>query len=607
MSQPITAEEVVEYIDSSGLGKYKYTQTNGELNVQSCPYCNDRKFHFYIKLNADGAPHWCHKCGGKGNHITLKRHIDGPSRSMPTQQPRKIGTVGDAIGTMLKAEPKPMTVYRSEWIDPYHNALLNNEHNALQVLYDRGITRAAIEHFKLGVSTVANGKPCQPSYVIPTHNEQGHIALVKYRTVDPDKKKQMLREANMESVLFNAARLDRTDKRIVVCEGEFDAISLWQIGHTNVVSVPAGAKSLRPEWVDIISEFEEIVLAYDNDKSGIEGQNELRKRLGEAKTYIAELPNGNDCNDVLLKYGDTQLKEVIDNAVLPPIEGLNTIAEELLELQRELALGEDDEKKLSWMFPKLQEVIGGIPEGSLTVVTGRAGTGKTTLLKQQFLEWAKQGEPVFMWCGEMTSRQLTKQLIQCLCVIEEHEITMEHIQDVYEQVKDMPFFFGQMGLETSIESVLTMATQVYQRHGCKVVMIDNLVTLARGRDQLEKQSEVVIECKKWAQHYNGHVFLVAHPRKEGSDTVESRESIAGSQDVVNLADLVFTVFRKDLSPRTANDIETLDGTQNTLSRKTTVLCLKNRYNPGNGYCWLYNEGEYSRFRECTIEDFNRED
>jgi len=579
----------------------KPANSNGELQVKSCPYCGDTKHHFYISLKREGSPYWCHKCGAKGNLNVLRRHQGDDTTHTPRNLP--VQGVGELMSQFLgKEDPVKYRVFDNSWIDEYHQDLMNDVHGSLSELRKRGINDETAQHFRLGVSQECNGKSIEPSWVIPTWTDDHTIGLVKYRTVPPSKKR-MYREKDMQSVLFNHHGLDTGLSRVIVTEGEIDAISVWQSGHRNVVSVPAGAKSLKPEWIDTLTQFDEIVLVYDQDKAGIEGRSEVRKRLGEDKVLICELPVGMDCNDLLVNGGETALREAIDDAIIPPIEGITSTADALMELQRDLMMGEDVDAGLEWMFSGMNESIGKVPPGSLVVVTGKMGTGKTTLLKQQLLEWAKQGEACFLWCGEMTPKQLVIQLVQCICSVERRDITVESVQEAFELLKDCPLYLGHTGLTPSVDEVLNMATYCYKRYGAKIVCLDNLLAITRGKgDPMEQQSKVTLAAKNWCQYYEGTMFLVAHPRKEGSDAIEGRESISGSQDVLNLADMVFTVYRKDQSPKTSNDI--MGQMEDTnLDRRTSIVPIKGRYSGGRGVAWIYNEGEYSRFRDCNIDDF----
>jgi len=100
------------------------------------------------------------------------------------------------------------------------------------------------------------------------------------------------------SGLFNADVLWNTDK-VVICEGEIDAMLLTQWGFP-AVSSTAGAGTFKEKWVDLFSGVSKIWLMYDNDEAGRKGEALVKSILRRAK--IVRYPQGtNDCGDLFEK------------------------------------------------------------------------------------------------------------------------------------------------------------------------------------------------------------------------------------------------------------------------------------------------------------------
>lgn len=57
------------------------------------------------------------------------------------------------------------------------------------------------------------------------------------------------------------------------------------------------------------------------------------------------------------------------------------------------------------MIPALDEVIGGLAEGAMTVFTGKPGNGKSTLAGQLLLNAIEQGHSVCAYSGELTKEK----------------------------------------------------------------------------------------------------------------------------------------------------------------------------------------------------------
>jgi hypothetical protein len=93
------------------------------------------------------------------------------------------------------------------------------------------------------------------------------------------------------SILFGAQAVPITARRIIICEGEMDALS-WRTYGEEAVSVPNGAGSLG--WVtacwDWLEQFETVLLSFDEDGAGQRAVKEAVKRLGIDRTGIVRLP-----------------------------------------------------------------------------------------------------------------------------------------------------------------------------------------------------------------------------------------------------------------------------------------------------------------------------
>ena len=57
------------------------------------------------------------------------------------------------------------------------------------------------------------------------------------------------------------------------------------------------------------------------------------------------------------------------------------------------------------MIPALDEVIGGLAEGAMTVFTGKPGNGKSTLAGQLLLNAIEQGHSICAYSGELTKEK----------------------------------------------------------------------------------------------------------------------------------------------------------------------------------------------------------
>ena len=576
----------------------------GEMGIRACPLCDDTNWHFSINVFMDGSPFQCFKCGEKGNIITLQRAL-GDRTTQPSN--RKSEDMAKPLGAYVGARKKKedfKTVEGSS-IDESYKDLIANRHNALTALEDRGINRETIEHFKVGVTTSPNGHSGPtPFWVFPYWTDSNEIGLLKYRSVPPHEK-ELKREKGMESVLFNQRSIDYRSRGIVVCEGEIDTMAVWQSGHKNVVGVSIGAKSFRNEWVQILEGFEDVVLLFDQDDAGREGRDVVIKRLGEDRVRLVELPTGMDANDVLQEMGSEALSKMIDSSQGVPIEGVCHVSDALEQIQESLLMGDGMDDGVNWHHSIMNDTVGPIVPGTLIICTGKRGTGKTTLLIQNALEWAREGMPVLVWCGEMTPKRLAMKLIQCLMGVKVKEITAELMADCFELLSNIPIYLGYHATNPSKEVIETMAVQAYKRFGVKMFIVDNLLCISQNaKDPMVEEGRVAQTLNNFCIRYEANVILVAHPRKNDDDAIETANDIKGNSNVINLASQAFTVFRKSTAPKKADDLMGGFDVQ-ILDNRAAIVPLKARFEGGNGTGYLFFEGEYSRFRDMQPEDYHQ--
>jgi twinkle protein len=572
-----------------------------QIVLERCFFCEDEKYHFYISLDDENHPWYCHKCGEKGNLITLRRRLD-------MGEPVKMSRVGETIKAGPENESIPSKSFSREWAEIPHDALLRDEHGALTEMKKRGLTEETVRHFKIGVTTTHNGKESySPLWQIPYYTAGmfgQSITCVKYRTIPPADKK-MWREAGMDSPLYNAQNIDYAADRVILCEGEFDAMALWQVGHCNVVSTSTGAKGFKPEWIQRLSDFKQVILCYDGDSAGQSGTRDLVRRLGEDRCYVVNMPKGEDANDILIKHGDQFLFELVDNTVASPVQGVERVSSVIERDMADLMSG-DKPVGLKWMFPSMCKSLGDVEQGSLWVVVGRRGVGKTTLIKQQMLEWAKEGTPTLFFCGEMTTSQVTRWYVQSITGTAKDALTPEIYAEAYRALADVPLYTAYPTRNSGdVDCVIDMFDQAYSHYGVQVFAVDNLMTLTgSARDVFSEQGRVVSKLKDWAVYNHTTVVLIAHPRKLSADRgprgLETAEDVAGSAMIMNYADGGFTVFREMTAPLTADDLN--NGHESLQSTLTHLIALKAREAEGGQMSPLFLQGQFRRFVEATPAD-----
>lgn len=184
----------------------------------------------------------------------------------------------------------------------------------LQFLTDRGITRQAMDYFRLGY--VLDPEPefmrFQGMISIP-YITRGGIVSIRFRAVPDDEgnlrtsKYLSLHGAAGMSRIYNTRAFDRPERFICVCEGEFDTMVAAMCG-LPAVGFP-GAKNWRKEFAGMFRYRTTYVLA-DNDDKG-DGIN-FSERIAEDvhDTRIIIMPRGHDVNSYYTDNGREALLAV---------------------------------------------------------------------------------------------------------------------------------------------------------------------------------------------------------------------------------------------------------------------------------------------------------
>lgn len=188
----------------------------------------------------------------------------------------------------------------------------------------RKISQTTLEAF--GISSDAQG-----NIVFPFYRDQ-ELVYVKFRAPhkpQPKERKEW-QASNTRPILFGMD-LCSFAQPLIITEGQIDALSLYEAGIRNVVSVPSGCSNL--EWIDHcwdwLERFRSIIIFGDNDDPGRKMVRDVVRRLDEARCMVVEeypdRPDGKPCkdaNEILYFLGPEALQNAVDRANPVPVKGI---------------------------------------------------------------------------------------------------------------------------------------------------------------------------------------------------------------------------------------------------------------------------------------------
>lgn len=215
-------------------------------------------------------------------------------------------------------------------------------------------------------------------------------------------------------------------------------------------------------------------------------------------------------------------------------------------------------EKIPTGFVDIDKKLLGFVMGSLNIITGYNGNGKSTLINQMCIaESLSRGYKVFAYSPELTNSNFKSWLYPTIAN-SEHFVNRTFYSENYKAlgnigvkyidkwIKDKLFIYSDDSV-TSQEKQLLLDMQHMADKGVKVFIIDNLMKIeleGSYKNELLAQKQFVNKLKEFARRYGVVVHLVAHPRKpmQGNAKI-TKFDIAGAAEITNLADYVLSISR----------------------------------------------------------------
>jgi hypothetical protein len=214
------------------------------------------------------------------------------------------------------------------------------------------------------------------------HEEEDRFVLrrIKARSLE-QKSWQRLDPPGGGWGLFGWHTVPQDAKEIVLTEGEYDAMAVYQATGRPAVSLPNGCRSLPVEVLPMLERFETIYLWMDSDVPGREGAEQSAKKIGVNRCLLVQpepsvdgVPPPKDANEALLRGMD--LDEMIMKASVLPHERILTFRELRGQVLHEMLNPQEYAGVPVPSLPKFTEIIKGFRRGELTVLTGPTGSGE---------------------------------------------------------------------------------------------------------------------------------------------------------------------------------------------------------------------------------------
>ena len=437
---------------------------------------------------------------------------------------------------------------------------LNEKNNVYKYLGQRGISKEVIDNADIREDKYGN-------IVFNYYDTNDVLTLVKYRPshkIDKSKesKSWCQKDADTSPILFNMNRVN-VNSPLLITEGEIDCLAAIEAGYSNAVSVPLGANNYG--WIeenfDWLEQFDSIIICSDNDEAGIKMQKECVFRLGSWRTKFIDIPAYSvnketgeqvpmkDLNHVLYYEGKQAVMNLIRNAKDSPVDSVSDFADitdlDIDEIDGVKTGIEELDKKLIRLF-----------YGTLTIVTGVNGSGKSSFLSQIICNACDSDKNSFLYSGELPNFQSKNWLNYIFAGqrnVKEYQtegskywkITPEAKAQINDYYRNKLYIYKD-GYDHKSTSILQAMEDTTRKYGCKLHVIDNLTSVnlcCSDENKYQKQEEFITALIDFAKKYNVAVVLVVHPHKIETMRRLNKMDIQGISAIIDLSHRIISLYR----------------------------------------------------------------
>lgn len=465
---------------------------------------------------------------------------------------------------------------------------------------ERDITKTVTAFFDMKVSYGSSGEIEAHYY---PYTAKGKVVAYKKRMLP----KSFNVVGNMKAhglELFGQSKFPAGGKRIVVTEGELDAMAVAQANLSKsgkiwpVVSLPSSSNSkIILANREYLRSFDEVILMFDQDEAGEKAIAEAAKIIGWDKTKVATLPENDPC-DTLVKHGTDKIMQCMwgARAYTPAsiVRG-EAIWEAFKERQAVTSV------PYPTCLEGLNEKLDGMRKGEIVLFTSGTGSGKSTMIKEIIIELEENTTSnIGLVSLEESIGDTAEKFIK---MFTPEEPTEEEQRKAFDKVfgnerlilLDHNGSVSDSSLIDQIENLCLL--------GCEYIILDHITIAvsegADGKTGNEAIDAVMSDLLKIVKKHNVWLGLISHLRKSQGKSFEeghlaSIDDIKGSGSIKQISFDIVTFAR--------NMVAESDEERNMIKLRV----LKSRFTGRTGDCGsAYYDTKTNRLKgQLDFDDFS---
>ncbi len=391
--------------------------------------------------------------------------------------------------------------------------------------------------------------------IVFNYFEGSKVVNKKYR----DGKKNFTQSKGGKPLFYNINSIVGSEK-VYIVEGEFDVLALYEIGITNVISLPSGANDNDDYWQNskpYLEEVKEYIIAVDNDEKGLEIREKIAHRLGKYRCKFIDWKN-KDANDDL-KSGD--IKESLKRENKFPVNGTFNASDFSSQIEKLYSGGVPETlAPRKRAFGDLHKNFSTLA-GQLTVITGIPSHGKSNFaewyvlnliheydLKSSF--FSPEHHPIEMHFANFAQKAVGKPFYKAMDGVD--RMTREDIERFKLWSDERLYITAGEGADViDWKWLIEKFKEQLFTFGINIFVVDawNKVQMPQGYGGKEGIDKVLTELTAFCQQNNVQLFLIAHPTKmkkmdkSTKSEIPTLYDVSGSADFRNQTHNGFTIYR----------------------------------------------------------------
>ena len=417
----ITEQQILEQCANHGIPPEETKSTREHVIIKECPFCHkptggkaDNQYKLYVSMG--GGQFFCHRCGAKGSWYDFKMRLGGFEVVGLDQEFRR-GMIGAKATTTTSRRwtndataPLPMPSEKLQGCNI--SSLLDFPETTNEVLdylvNVRGLEKTTLRKYGVGRSTYnfPSNQPNSPNRYVAAEcvtfpwimkasdvKEQEALRGAEWKPTTEDKyvtrriKARAIQSKAWQRLdppgggwgLFGFHLVPDDATELIITEGEYDAMAVYQATGRPAVSLPNGCRSLPVEVLPLLERFHKIYLWMDCDGPGQEGAEKFAKKIGQKRCFLVKpdltlQDKPKDANDALLMGLD--MNEMLDKASILRHERILKFEELRADVLHEIMYPDKYVGVPVTSLPLFTGLVKGFRRGEVTVITGPTGSGK---------------------------------------------------------------------------------------------------------------------------------------------------------------------------------------------------------------------------------------